>query len=132
MKNWDDVIVHSQKGVENNIYVLNDNVTYKKKTEQLHLGRSKKRSQYTVGERYPGVYFTQREAECLYYLGRGLTIVSTAKMLELSPRTVEFYVKNMKVKVKLKTKSQLIEMAHDVGLMPRLGDALLKNNEADL
>ncbi len=129
MKNWDDVIVHSKKGVEANIYVLNEKITYKKNIEQLHIGRSKKRFQYTVGERYPGVYFTQREAECLYYLGRGLTITATAKMLELSPRTVEFYVKNMKVKVKLRTKSQLVEMAHDVGLMLRLNDAFLSNKK---
>ena len=127
MKNWNDVIVSSKKGANENIYILNENITYKKKSEKLQIGRSKRRFQYTVGEQYPGVYFTQREAECLYYLGRGLTIVSTAKMLGLSPRTVEFYVKNMKVKVKLRTKSQLVEMAHDVGLMTRLNIVMLND-----
>ncbi len=56
----------------------------------------------------PELYLTCREAQCIYYLLHGLTLVKTAEKLELSHRTVEFYVKNIKMKLNLLTKSELI------------------------
>jgi len=64
---------------------------------------------FYLGDDYEGVYFTNREAECLMHLLEGKTIVATAKELGLSHRTVEFYVKNMKMKVGAVSKIQLIE-----------------------
>ncbi len=64
---------------------------------------------FYLGEAYEGVYFTKREAECLMHMLQGNTIVATAKMLQLSPRTVEFYVKNMKMKIGVTTKAQLLQ-----------------------
>ena len=64
---------------------------------------------YYLGEEYEGVYFTKREGECLVYMLEGNTIVATAKILGLSSRTVEFYVKNMKMKIGVTTKFQLLE-----------------------
>lgn len=64
---------------------------------------------YYLGEPYAGVYFTKREAECIYHLAHGKTIRATAKELKLSARTVEFYVKNMKLKVGVRTKHQLVD-----------------------
>lgn len=59
---------------------------------------------------------TQRETECLCYLVRGKTAKSIAQLLKLSPRTVEYYLDNIKNKLGCRTKSQLIEWAIEKGL----------------
>jgi len=81
----------------------------KPKNSQSGTLKKKRRSKkYYLGERYPGIYFTLREAECMKYIISGNTIVDTSKMLDLSHRTVEFYVNNMKAKIKCRTKSELV------------------------
>ena len=64
---------------------------------------------YYLGDEYEGVYFTNRESECLMHLLDGNTIVATANILGLSSRTVEFYVRNMRMKIGVTTKTQLID-----------------------
>jgi DNA-binding CsgD family transcriptional regulator len=68
---------------------------------------------YYLGEKYEGVYLTQREAECVAHMLQGCTIAESAKILNLSPRTVEFYVKNIKVKLNCRKKSELLECIRD-------------------
>lgn len=65
---------------------------------------------YQLGQRYGELYFTTREGECMLGLLSGKTIVRVAAELELSPRTVEFYLKNMKSKLGCRTKSELIRL----------------------
>ena len=72
---------------------------------------------FYLGEEYEGVYFTKREAECLIHMLEGNTIVATAKLLALSPRTVEFYVKNMKMKVSAATKADLLKKISKTNFM---------------
>jgi len=67
------------------------------------------RTTYFLGEGYEGVYFTKREAECLFHLLQRKTISETARDISLSPRTVEYYVKNMKVKLAVPSKAKLLE-----------------------
>lgn len=69
----------------------------------------KEHKMYYLGHDYEGIYFTKREAECMLLLLKGHTIVSAAEVLRLSPRTVEFYVKNMKMKLCCCTKFELVE-----------------------
>lgn len=71
--------------------------------------QQKKKKNYYLQEGREGVYFTRREAECMVHCMHGKTIPGAAESLGLSPRTVEFYLKNMKVKLNCRTKSQLIE-----------------------
>lgn len=66
------------------------------------------RSSYRLGGRYGDLYLTKREAEASHYLLKGYTIPGTGKELNLSPRTIEFYVKNMKLKIGVKTKDELM------------------------
>lgn len=61
-----------------------------------------------LGLHFPGIYFTNRESEVMVQLLQGKTISAVAGTLQLSPRTVEFYVKNMKSKLGCRTKSELI------------------------
>ena len=54
------------------------------------------------------LYLTQREADCIYFLAQGHTIKDTATELDLSPRTVEFYLQRIKIKFNQKTKKELL------------------------
>lgn len=71
-------------------------------------GDESSRKRYYVGEPFPSVYFTQREFDCIAALVRGSTIKEIAVVLELSPRTVEFYLKNAKEKLSCNTRSELL------------------------
>lgn len=65
---------------------------------------------YYLTPHYPTIYFTKREAECAFWIIQNKTIEQTAHHMNLSPRTVEFYVKNMKLKLKCENKKRLIEV----------------------
>jgi DNA-binding CsgD family transcriptional regulator len=51
---------------------------------------------------------TKREGQCLYHLSSGNTFKEIGKILNLSPRTVEFYINNLKEKSGYKSKEELI------------------------
>jgi len=67
---------------------------------------------YDLGTKYGDLYFTKREAECMLWLLRGKTIGGVALVLKLSPRTVEYYIKNMKNKLGCRTKFELIDLIY--------------------
>lgn len=80
-------------------------------------GSRKTLPMYFLGDHYEGVYFTKRETETLSYLLQGKTIPETGKMLKLSARTIEFYVKNMKLKIGAKSKVELLEKVRTTKIM---------------
>ena len=51
---------------------------------------------------------SKREIECAYYLIRGMTAKQIAKIIFLSPRTIEHYIDRIKSKFKCKSRSDLI------------------------
>lgn len=55
------------------------------------------------------LYLTYREAQCMLLFIHGKTVLKVAQYLALSPRTVEYYLNNMKSKFNCRTKSELIE-----------------------
>lgn len=120
MKNWYDVINQTGTDSKNSIYVLDDKVVKKTNKQQQKKMVLPKRRQYWLGKHYPHLYLTQREAECIFYLSRGLTIVATASQLALSARTVEFYLKKVKEKFKIRKKSQLVQHLHEIGYIEEL------------
>jgi len=63
---------------------------------------------YMLGKQFNNVYFTKREAQCMIHIIGGKTNQDVAHLLQLSPRTVEFYVQNMKTKLHCRTKSELV------------------------
>ena len=65
---------------------------------------------YKLGNKFKDVYFSKREAECMMYLLRGKSIRNIAGILQLSPRSVEFYIRNMKKKLGCGTKFELIDL----------------------
>lgn len=80
-----------------------------KTTDVIKIKKNRRNPQkFPLGEKYKNVYFTSREAEVMLGLLQGKTLFAVALSLGLSPRTIEFYVKNMKSKVNCRTKSELI------------------------
>ena len=67
---------------------------------------------YKLGGKYGDIYFTRREADCMGWLLKGKTIRGVGIVLNISPRTVEYYIKNMKKKIGCRTKSELIELVY--------------------
>lgn len=63
---------------------------------------------YYLGGYFDDVYFTSKEMDCLILLYQGKTIKEIAKSLNISPRTVESYIKDIKLKVKSTNKTSII------------------------
>ena len=55
-------------------------------------------------------YLTQREYECVNLIQIGLTMKEVGMQLELSPRTVEFYLQNAKQRFKVKKTKDLVNL----------------------
>jgi len=58
-------------------------------------------------------FITKREAECLCYLTFGKTGKEIARILKISPRTVESHLNTLKGKLNCITKSELITFGHE-------------------
>lgn len=56
---------------------------------------------------------SMREYECLQHISHGKTAKEIAKLLNISPRTVETYINNMKLKFNCTTKSDLSKIYWD-------------------
>jgi len=53
--------------------------------------------------------FSKRERECFLYLLKGFTYKEIGEALGLSDRTIEVYVKNMRIKVGASSRKDLVE-----------------------
>ena len=53
---------------------------------------------------------TKRELSCAYFLLQGKSNKEIAQKLNISPRTVEDYVSNIRFKIKCKNRSELISI----------------------
>ena len=61
-----------------------------------------------LSDPFQGQYLTLRESQCVYYAMQKFTIQETANQLSLSPRTVEFYLKRIRIKLNCQRKKELI------------------------
>ena len=59
------------------------------------------------------VYLSKREQECLRLSIKGYTAKRISRVLEISFRTVEEYLTNIKIKLGANSKAEMIEMATD-------------------
>lgn len=75
---------------------------------------------YYLGDEYPDVHLTKREAECMFWMMQDFTIPQTACNMALSARTVEFYVKKLKIKLHCKSKKTLIDKILQTSLLQQL------------
>lgn len=66
-------------------------------------------SDVSVVESFRHDLLTNREKDCLSLIARGYTMKNAAKKLNISHRTVEQHLRNLKEKLQLNTKNQLVE-----------------------
>ena len=67
-----------------------------------------------------------RESETLFFLLKGQSYKKIALLLSISPRTVEQYIENMKIKFNCQNKSELMESAIQFGYLEHIPKSLLK------
>ena len=68
---------------------------------------------------YSGIYLTQRELEISALLIRGQRYKTIAERLSLSPRSVEFYVQNIRLKFHSPNKKALIAILIKIELIQK-------------
>jgi len=71
---------------------------------------------FTVHYQNKTTYLTKRELQCVGYGAVGNTIKETAKLLNLSPRTVESHLNNAKERLNCYTTSELVAIYLNSGL----------------
>ncbi|MBP6985443.1 MAG: helix-turn-helix transcriptional regulator [Alphaproteobacteria bacterium] len=59
---------------------------------------------YETGRRYA---LTMREIECLSYLTTGKSAKEIARLINISPRTVETHISNIRLKTRCQTKTEM-------------------------
>lgn len=69
----------------------------------------KTEAQFKMGEE-----LTSREKECLSLIAQGYTAKNVARMLQISPRTVETHLAHIKDKHGLHSKNQIVELWHEI------------------
>lgn len=70
---------------------------------------------YHLDGKLKGKYLTQRESECVSLLMQGHTMRSAAKKMNISSRTVESCLANMKERLDLSSKSELLCTLYECG-----------------
>lgn len=63
------------------------------------------------------IKLSNRHKECLHFLARGMTIKEIAKVINLTPKTVENYLGALKIKLNCFTRAELVEKAFEFGLI---------------
>jgi len=66
-----------------------------------------------VGREIDNMYFSRRELDCLKLTIRGKTAKQVASILNLSVYTIHDYIENLKIKLNVSSKSELIDKAFD-------------------
>lgn len=66
------------------------------------------RHKIKIGNNHEEVFLSKREAECIFHTYQHKTIKEIAREINLSPRTVEFYLNNIRKKTHCHTKKDLM------------------------
>ncbi len=72
--------------------------------------QTRKFTRVLLGDRFPCVYFTQREAQCVYQLILNKKRKQIALLLGLSVRTIEAYITDAKAKTNCQSQKELIQI----------------------
>ncbi len=94
-----------------------DTIEHREKNAKINLTSASFKQRYYLGKKYPEKYFTHREAMCMLYMLQGLNYKQIANLLSLSPRTVGFYCSNMRIKLRCKSKKELVHAMRQLDFM---------------
>ena len=86
----------------------------------------RRRRLYLSGTGIDGAYFTPRECEIMLSAMCGDTMQQSAIKLGLSPRTVEYYINNMRHKLSCENKKQLIHKVKHSNFIQSLRELIRK------
>lgn len=100
-------------------------------SKENNLFMSPKKRDLILVERFPYHDFTIRESECLFYLCRGYTAKETSALLNISVRTVEFHLNNIKDKTGYRNQSSLISYTIQTDMISMIPISLIKNHNID-
>ena len=89
--------------------ILNEALAGESELEPKQKTKARSKARYALGDKFAGIYFTRREAECMALLLNGKRNIDIAEELVLSTRTTEYYFGKMKEKLGISTKFDLIE-----------------------
>ena len=64
---------------------------------------------YLQQEEYQNTKLSQREVDCIFYLIQNKTAIETAELMNISRRTVESYIENIKIKLACESKAAIIK-----------------------
>ncbi len=115
--------------VEVNNLFLRDICAAVMKTDSKYFDKNQKNNRsYIINS--PGNHskLTDREMDCLFYLLRGCTGKQIAKQLNLSPRTVETHINNIKLRLGCENKSDIIEYALLNGYLNYIPEKIIAEN----
>lgn len=91
----------------------------------------KREDHFSLNGVLQGVILTRRETQVLYLICHGDTNREVAFRLGLSPRTAEYYIKNMRKKAVAVSKAHLIQLVTQTDFLTRVNKTILKNIETD-
>ena len=98
------------------------------KSDSHFYSKNKKPFQYSfvLDTHYRNYSLSERQSECLFLLLRGKTSKEMAKILDLSYRTVEGYINEVKIKMQCDSKPMIIEKSISEGLLNFIPESLME------
>ena len=95
----------------------NEQTTENSVPRTMRTNTHKQQRYYFFGAPLDGLYITHREAQCAYLMLHGYTNTEVAHRLNLSPRTVEYYLKNMRDRLCCYSKIHLLRVINSTDFM---------------
>jgi DNA-binding CsgD family transcriptional regulator len=86
-------------------------------TKNLNLLKDRTRSINQLLQLHFNTQLTTRELQSLCYLLKGRTATETAQALNISPKTVEYYIDSVKLKLNCLSRADLFDKVFDVNLI---------------
>src|SRR3990167_6538437 len=72
---------------------------------------------YYLGKYYPNMYFTLREMDVAVLLIKNCTYQQIAEILSLSARTIEYYTKQIRLKLRCDKKSESVQLLRAIEII---------------
>ena len=114
---WESVLKEVLNKNSEDYFFAFTNIKQYVKREIKHEPKSRDVKTYFLVKESASLYLTRREAQCVAFLIQGLSMRLVAQKLGLSRRTVEFYINNIKIKLKCRTKRELLAMIKESEFM---------------
>lgn len=114
--------------IEMNSITLNQICSVLINTDKKYYDKNKKERSYTLDLVSQDKELSEREKECVFFLLRGLSMKQIAYHLGLSPRTVEFYIEKIKIKLNCNSKSKIIEYGLSKGYLNYIPSFIINKN----